>query len=174
MRNHSSHALPEDAHATAELLVAVEAAKRRLSTMDEVELPLPGARDSNFTLTIADAERAVTPLVDVRASSESCPLTGYLSADNTTPLPHFHSALSSPSTRRFAPLACLHLKSMTLSLSVAPRSCERCGERWVMRSRGEVSILDWIPTQPSPLVPHGRTIAEPLVCKCKTSCGRTE
>ena len=64
VRAHTPVALPDDDHTHAELLVAVEAAKRRLSADDEATIQLPGG--STFTLSVADAEQAVTPLLDVR------------------------------------------------------------------------------------------------------------
>ena len=62
VRAHTAAPLAEDDHTTAELLVAVEAAKRRLSAENEAQVHLPGG--ATFTLTVDDAERAVTPLLE--------------------------------------------------------------------------------------------------------------
>ncbi len=67
VRAHAAAPLPADEGANAALLVAVEAAKRRLSAAEVAEVPLPGDAGGSFTLTSAHAEEAVTPLLDVRA-----------------------------------------------------------------------------------------------------------
>jgi molecular chaperone DnaK (HSP70) len=65
-------ALPDDGGAQAALLGAVEAAKRRLSTLDETDVPLPCADGDaascapqrTLRLTRAAAEAAVEPLLE--------------------------------------------------------------------------------------------------------------
>jgi molecular chaperone DnaK (HSP70) len=63
--------VPEDGGAQAALLVAVEAAKRRLSTLDVTDVPLPSDADADASgaprtlrLTRAAAEAAVAPLLE--------------------------------------------------------------------------------------------------------------
>lgn len=52
-----------DEGTSAALLVAVEAAKRRLSQLDSTTVAMPAGLPP-FALTVADAELAVTPLLD--------------------------------------------------------------------------------------------------------------